>query len=371
MSLKLTVYSRIAPIIAAFFALPLFAPPCWSTPGDADPTMVTDIVVGHNNKGPYSLSWTQIDRDSVRVVINGRTLKRGGDYNIDVAKGVVGFSSVLLNDAIVRVSYRTVPGKSKRAAGRLNVPITLDLLSRPDSNVKLTGLYAQDDPKNPDAGKTVIGVGGDKKWANSSLSSQFLVSQRSNSDRTANEPDLWRRSAFKFGGDTTAGALKLSGSYLHSGKEFGGAKEYATGLGKNVTDLDAVFAPSEVFQAAAKFHESEHTAGKTKGAHSQLSEQSLVYSPGASTRLSLIHSSTESRRAAAGSEEAVDSNLVRLDQSFGSNTAVVATFEDATVAAGGETDEVQTREMQLTSTPLHNVSLRGGMRQRYSELYGT
>jgi hypothetical protein len=45
--------------------------------------MVTDVIVGRNNKGPYALSWTNIDSSSVVVICNGLMLKRGEKYNID------------------------------------------------------------------------------------------------------------------------------------------------------------------------------------------------------------------------------------------------------------------------------------------------
>ena len=166
---------------------------------------VTDVMVGRNNKGPYMLSWTNMDPASVRVVINGMTLKRGEKYNIDYAKGMISFTSTVLTDAIVRVSYSKVPGKSQQNTNKVNVPVTLNVFQGQDASVQVTGLYAQDDPKNPDAGKTVVGVGGEKKWDTSKVSSQFFMSQRNEPNKNGAGGDAWDRSAFKLGSETAKG----------------------------------------------------------------------------------------------------------------------------------------------------------------------
>jgi selenocysteine lyase/cysteine desulfurase len=53
---------------------------------------VTDVIVGHGTRGPYALSWTNFDTDGISVVINGRSLRKGQDYNIDTAGGVISFN---------------------------------------------------------------------------------------------------------------------------------------------------------------------------------------------------------------------------------------------------------------------------------------
>lgn len=369
MASKMTVRKLISLLVAVVLAMPLVTTPCASATADAAFNTVTDVIVGRNNKGPYPLSWTNIDTESMTVIINGRSLKNGHDYRVDTGKGMLSFDSVLVKDAIVRVTYRTIPGKSQKATGQVSIPVTLNLFQRQDANFHVTGLYAQDDPKNPDAGKTVVGVGGEKKWAGSSANSLFLISQRSD-DRGGDQGSMWDRAGVKFGGDTSIGGIKLTGSYLHSGSEFAGGKEYSLGVGKQATDLAAAYALGSRLQMNAKFSDSEDTAGKTKGNRSTVNEQSLVYAPLSSTKISLMHSQKESATAAAGSERSVDSSSVRVDQAIGTRTSAIATFEDASITTGATEDKVQMRTVSLASNPLSNLSLRGGLTQKFSELHG-
>lgn len=369
-SSAMTMRGLVALIAAAVAAALFVASPCLSQSITGGSDYVTDVIVGKNTKGPYSLSWTDIDTDSLSVVINGRSLKRNKDYRIDPAKGVLSFDSVLINDAIVRVSYRTIPGKSKRAGGQLNIPITLDLLQGQDASMQVTGLYAQDDPKNPDAAKTVVGLGGERKWAAGKANSLLLLSQRHTAGGSGDQGDFWSRAGFKFDGDTSVGALKFSGSVLHSGSDFAGANEYGLGLGKEARSFAAEYAPGGPLSARAVYEQAEDTAGKTKGTRSLIHEQSLVYSPGDATKLSLTHSLRETAAAAEGSEKKVDSNLIRLDQRLGARASATASFEDASISAGGAQDQVRTQSLQLTGSPSANLSLRGALSQKNSELHG-
>ena len=107
---------RMTLLVAAFVALSIFAGAslCGAAgPGDG---IVTDIIIGHNNKGPYCLSWTGVAPDSISVVLNGRALIRGQDYNIDLTKGNVSFNSVLDDDlAKVLESWPELPEHIKTA----------------------------------------------------------------------------------------------------------------------------------------------------------------------------------------------------------------------------------------------------------------
>ena len=329
--------------------------------------MVTDVIVGRNNKGPYMLTWTEFLTDDISVIINGRSLRKGQDYNIDPSKGIIAFNSILLTDAIVRVSYRTIPGKSKRSSGQVSVPVSVNVFQGQDASLNVTGLYAQDDPNKPDATKTIVGFGGDKKWANTKLSSQFFLSQK-NDD--TNDGSAISRSAYKFGGATNLAGIDLTGSYLHSGKEFGGANEYGLGLGKEVTDLSAAYSLSKHFQASAKYLNSEDTAGATQGTYSHINEQRLTYSPLDATKVSMVHTVSESGTAAVGSNRSVDSSSVRLDQNIGSNTNAVASFDNAKTVTGSIAENTQTRQIALTSGAIRKVNLRSLVTQKHSDLYG-
>ena len=333
--LSRTFHNLVVVAIAAVLAGALAAPCRASASGGSELGMVdsigevTDVIVGHNTRGPYSLSWTNFDADGISVIINGRSLKNVADYRIDIAKGIVSFNSVLVNDAIVRVSYRTLPGKSKRAVGGTSIPVTLNLRSSATGNLRMTGLFAQDDPKNPNAGKSIIGLGGDKAWGSGKLNSMFLISQRNES--SGSDGGLWDRAAMKFGGDTSIGMLKFSGSYLHAGDSFGGGKEYGTDVGKELINLATAFAPTKTVQASASFLSAEDSK---KGTRTVTNEQSLVFTPVLSTQLAFKRSTS-----------------------------------DLTVP-GGMNDNVSTSGVQLSSTAIRRVTLRSSMTQRTSDLTG-
>lgn len=327
------VYNPILVLIAALLLAPVCLAQTGSELGMVDSLgMVNDVIVGHNNRGPYTLSWTNFDTDGISVIINGRTLRRGADYNIDTAGGVISFTSVVANDAMVRVSYRTLPGKSKRATGGSSIPVTLNLRSSASGNLRITGLYTQDKPGNPEASKSILGLGGDKSWGTSKLNSMFLVSQRN--EGGSSDGSMWDRAAAKLGGATSLGMFKFTGSYQHSGESFEGDKEYKTGVGKEIVDFGTAFAPTKALQASASFNSSEDTAGQNKGSRSVTNQQSLVYAPASSTKLSLAHSTID------------------------------------LTSPSGSKDLITTNAVQLSSTAIKRVTLRSAMTQRASDLLG-
>ena len=340
---------------AALLVLALAAPVVPAVSGSGAGT-VTDVIVGRNTKGPYPLSWTNMDPDSVRVVINGMTLKPGENYGIDYAKGMIAFTSNVLNDAIVRVSYSTIPNKSQPNTGKMSVPVTLNVFQRQDANVQVTGLYAQDDAKNPDAGKTVVGVGGEKKWGASKVGSQFFVSQR-NATGKPEEGDAWDRSAFKVGSETTVGKFKVGGSLLHAGKDFAGGTETGLGVGKRAGDLSVAFAPASGVEASVKLQESEDTGGATKGSRSSLQEQSVAVTPIEGAKLAVTHSLNKTSTAAANSGKIVDATAVTVDQKLGAATASVSAGMSTTVE-GGTMENVHSQGAGITSGKVSaNVNL--------------
>lgn len=306
---------------------------------------VTDVVVGHNNRGPYYLSWTDFDKDGISVVINGRSLRRGSDYNIDISKGVITFNTVLANDALARVSYRIVPGKSKRATGPASIPVTLSLRSSDSGSLRVLGLYAPDNPKNPNAAKSIFGLGGDRKWSAGKLDSMFLISQR-NDDKGASGA-LWDRAAMKFGGDTSIGLFKFSGSYLHAGSQFEGGKEYQTGAGKEAVSFSTAFAPSKTVEAIASHVSSEETAGDKKGQRSITDEQRVTFTPQQSTRLSFSHS-TNRLRFASGADDTVDTRGVQLSSTVIPRLALRSSFTQKNSDSAGPEQSVTAG---VTATP--------------------
>ena len=329
--------------------------------------IVTDVIVGRNNKGPYPLSWTNIDPSSVVVIINGITLKKGEQYDIDCAKGIISFRSILLNDAIVRVSYSLIPGKSERNPGKISVPVTLSVFDRQDASLRVTGLYAQDDPKNPEAAKTVVGVGGEKKWAQSTLTSQFFVSRRKQDDRLGTEASSWDQSAFRVGSQTTLGAFTFGGSMMYAGKQFAGGSETGLGQGKRAGDLLVSFSPDSRLQASAGVRQTEDTVGAAAGTKSVIQEQNLVVAPADGTKVAVSHTSTQTTAASTGSSTSVESTAVKVNQKIGSAAAASVTASTLTSTKPGGTEKTQSQSVVVTGGAL---AAQVGLTQKESDAAG-
>ncbi|MFQ3549321.1 MAG: hypothetical protein SNJ70_06185, partial [Armatimonadota bacterium] len=117
---------------------------------------VTDIIIGNNTKGPYTLSYSNIDSKSLSAIINGRSLKLGRDIKLDNSNGIIAFEQTLLKDAIVKVNYNIIPGKSKKIANIQSVPLDLNIIENDNQSLSFTGLYKQGDLNNPSVAHSVV-----------------------------------------------------------------------------------------------------------------------------------------------------------------------------------------------------------------------
>src|SRR5688500_9848628 len=89
--------------------------------------VVTDVFIGRNVVGPYVLSWRGVESGSEFVTQNGRQLKRGADYAVDVGAGILTFTKPVRNGQMVRIDYRCLPGQSVRNSNSLVAPMQLQL----------------------------------------------------------------------------------------------------------------------------------------------------------------------------------------------------------------------------------------------------
>ncbi|MDH7603234.1 MAG: hypothetical protein QHI38_13940, partial [Armatimonadota bacterium] len=279
--------SHSAIIALSILAVLVFAAAATAAPvGDR----VTDVIVGRNNRGPFTLSWTNIEPSSVTVVVNGLTLRKGEHYSIDCEKGLISFTSPVKADAIVRVSYNIIPGKSQRNTGQLNVPITLNVFQKQDASLQITGLYAQDNPQNPEAAKALVGIGGEKKWSTTKFSSQFFVSQRREDGRQGSQAEPGGHTALKLGTESTFGALKVFGSFAQAGEGFAGGKETGIAQGKRTSEMLVTFSPDSKLQASSRLQQVESVAG---GEKTVAQEHNVVVKPSEETKIALSHTVTE------------------------------------------------------------------------------
>lgn len=329
---------------------------------------VTDVIIGHNKKGPYTLSWTEVDKSSIVAIISGRTL-RSSDYAIDNTKGMLSFSSVLLQDAIVRVTYRTT-AKSQRTAGVASVPVTLNLFSGPDAKLQVTGIHVQTDPKNPDAAKTIVGLSGSKLWGTTSkLDSQLMVSQE-NDAAGGSQGSAADRSVIKVGGETQVGNVKFTGSMLCVGDKFGGEKECKLAPGKQASAFAVRFTPGKRVEASASITTDRSTAGANQGAGTVTQEQKVVVSATDTTKVSLAHSTTATQTSAANSGSQVETSQVSVAQQIGNTTSASVSMQNTTVNANGKAEGTTTQQVSVTSKPTDNIGVNAQVQQITSDTQG-
>ena len=330
---------------------------------------VTEVIVGHNTKGPYTLAWTDIDPKSVSVSLDTRTLRSGEDYNIDTTKGMIAFDRVVVQDALVRVSYKTTPGKSKANSGGVSVPVSLNLVSRDDANLSVTGLYAQGDPKNPDNAKAVVGVGAGKTWGTTKINSQFMVSQQ-NADGNSNaQASSWDKTVMNLSSETKMGGLTLSGNFAHAGNAFGGATEYKTAVGKEVMDMAAGFSQGKYLQSSFRYTKNDDTTAAAKGAYNESTAQSVILAPTGSTRMSFIHNTSETGTS-AGLGKSTDVTSIKIDQKFTDKTLATATMDNSKTATGNKLDEIQSRVFSIKSTQISGLNIDASAAQKTTAATG-
>lgn len=316
--------------------------PCLAQGGS---DMVTDVIVGHGNKGPYALSWTGFDPATMRVVVNGMTLKQRDNYAVDPAKGAISFNSTVLNDTIVRVTYSVASRNAKRNPKTVNVPVTLNVFQSQGAKVDLSGLYTQDDPNNPDGGKVLVGLGGERNWSNSKVTTQVYVTQRNRSGN-GDEAGIWDRAALRVGAENTMGRFRFSGSMLQSGQAFEGGKETGFGVGRRASDLGVSFAANPNLSASARMQQNEDTAS---GNRSSLIEQSVSATLKPGTNVALSHSTSETSTSAADSLRTVDSTGLRIDTKLSPDTTAAVTAGLSTTTAGGSSETLLTQSAAVSS----------------------
>ena len=356
MSPRMIYYKVFAVLMAVFFGVPFLTSAC--TADDVPGTgaqMISDVLIGHNNMGPYMLTWTNIDAGSVRVILDGRTLKQGDDYGLDQVNGIMSFTASVPTDAIVHVSYNTT-ALVQACSGQVSIPVSVDLLQDQDTSLKVTGLYAQNDPKDPNSSKMVIGLGGDQKWSSSSITTQFMLSQSSSSNANAQQGNPLDNAAMKVGGNTQLGALKLSGSFTDGGIDFAGAKEMGVDAGSSRPICRCVL-PNKMLQASATHTSTLGTGGAAAGTSTVADQQSVIVAPTDTTKLSLVHLTNETNTAILSYRHFSGVERRESDSEIGTSASAAISMQDTTTTTGNTTAQQQTVGVGISAKPVDQVKL--------------
>lgn len=332
---------------------------------------ITDVFIGKDTKGPYVLNWNNVETDSEMVIVSGRKLTRGQDYTIDYASGAIAFSEPLPQDAIIRVTYKGLPEKSKSTGGGLGAPLSARLLESDKISLDATGFYRGAGAATAREGTSVFGLSSSMKLRqDSDISSTFLITNGPLS-QNGETPGLLDRAALKLGAATNIGGLSFKGSLARVGDQFGGSKEYGLQHAKELLDLSAAMGkPTDVVYASFSYKEQEDIGGAQKGAMQSTSEQKVVLNLLDESKVTVSRAANE-RETANGAASGTTTDVIQLDQGLGQKTTATASMQMAETNTGGSTSETKTSRVALQSSAIDKVQFQGGVTWKDSGQAGT
>lgn len=331
--------------------------------------IINDVFVGCDLRGPYMLSWKNIEQGTDDLMISGRKLVRGQEYTIDCASGMIAFQEPLARGVTARVTYHKLPGKAVQNGGAVSMPLNAKLLNSDSGSLDLLGFYRGADGKSGAAGSTVFGLSGERKLGDkSTVSTAFITSQ--GDDKSGAQTGLMDRSMLKLGTSSSFGQLAVKGSIQMVGQNFTAAKDYGAQQSKSVTDLSGAWGkPTDVVYASFSYKEQGDTAGVQKGANQTNTEQKLVVNLENAPTLSYSHV-TADNHTAAGQSSGTATDTYKIDQKLGSKTTAGASFQKTEGTGASTAGAADSTRFSIQSTALQNVSLRASMVQTQSDNNG-
>ena len=324
-----------------------------------------DVLFGRNTKGPYTLSWKPIDRNSESVTVNNHLVQRDNDYRIDYASGILAFTSPIPSGAVIKVGYRFDPKTATRNVSAINMPLTLDLLKRDNRSLQFTALYRQAgaDPKQT-SDLMILGLSGDTKFESSQLSSMFLFSPETSGQDTTNASFI-DRAAMQVGGSTGIGGLKLTTSYSRIGESFAGAKEYKLKPGVEAMDIAATFAPSDVLNLSASTNRNEQLGGVREGEVTTTNAYAIAYADDGAPKLNVSRTEVEKDRPDAGSQKTT-TDQIKLEHQINPNINAVAAHENVVAQGDDGQSRVTTDQLSVDARVNNKVGIKGNLTQKDS-----
>ncbi len=323
-----------------------------------------DVLFGKNTKGPYSLSWKPIDRNSESVTVNSHMVQRNADYQIDYASGILAFTSPVPSGAVIKVAYKFDPKTATRNVSAINMPLTLDLLKRDNRSLQFTALYRQAgaDPKQT-SDLMILGLSGDTKFKSGQISSMFLFTPETEG-QDAKDASFVDRSAMQFGGSTGIGGLKLTTSYSRIGESFAGAKEYKLKPGVEAMDFAAAFAPSDVLNLSASTNRTEQLAGAKEGEVTTTNTYAMSYADDGAPKMNVSRTEVEKDRPDEGAQKTT-TDQVKIEHQLGSVNAV-ATHENVLTQDDDGQSRLTTDQISMNAKISENVGVKSSLTQKNS-----
>jgi len=332
---------------------------------------INDVFIGKGTKGPYILTWKNVEPQSESVILSTTKLIRGQDYTIDYASGTVVFTEPVPDRAVARVNYRRIPGKSAQNAGGLDMPLSMRLLDSGRGNLDVMGVYTGGDAKGKGAGLSIIGLSSQMKISqDSSLSSTFYVSDVDNGSG-GKKADFSDRSAMKLATSTALGKLSLNASFARAGEQFTSAKQHGFQQAKELIDLSGTFGKStDVVHASFSYKQQEELGGANKGATQTSSEQKIVWNPESSSKFTISRVENE-KTGPNGAQTGNAVETLQVDKSFGQKTTASAVIQRKETTSGGVSDELTNMGLNVQSGAIDNVHVKGSFTRRSSDQLGS
>lgn len=334
-----------------------------------DLEIISDVFIGKNTRGPYVLSWKNIEAQSEVIILSGRRLAREQDYTIDYTSGILAFNELVTPNTIARVTYRRVPGKSVQNSGGLSLPLDMNLFSSDRMNLNATGILNSGSGQGNSPGLAVIGLSSEMKLTESSnISTMFAVGEN-NSQSGGDNVGLADRSAMKVSASASTGVFGFSGSFARAGERFGSAKEYGLQEAQENTDLYTTLGnASGPVSASFSYKNQSDLRDSQNGANQTASEQKLVLNLENAPKLTLSHATTGNKDP-NGAKNSASLDTLQIENSFGAKTTATAMLRKSSTT-GGAGDEVDTMRLAVDSSAFDRVRLQGSFTKNDSEKKG-
>jgi len=353
--------------------------------GDSSYVRFTDVFIGRNTRGPHLLSWKGVLNRSERVVVDGRTLKRGEEYTIDYAAGTLTFTRPLRNGSMAQVTYEVDAKTAQRNPQTLQLPLDMELLNTARGKLALTGAYSASLDK-PGQETTLLGLTGELLPAGSTqMSATFLTDPNARGR-------IDDKSGLRLQASTRSDLAEWTLSYLRTGREFAGAQAWKTKPDTDAFSTALKMMLSQRLNLSLGYQQSELGGAKAAG-----TSATLAYNPAEGIRAVVSYLNQENPLAAVTTTSAsvsmhrgalaaglerhtqeqesllqgrseVTTDRLTAQVNLTPNTQAQALLEQQRLTGVQGDTERSTAALGVTSSPEQGVQVRTGI--RYDEIGG-
>lgn len=314
-----------------------------------------------NNKGPFTLPWKPVARDSERIMVDTTPMKNGIDYRIDYGSGMIAFTDPVTVGKTIMVEYKYDPTIATRSTSALNIPLSLYLYKKENVGLQFIGLYKQSDQtKTIGSDMAVIGLAGNTKAKNSDLSSMFLFNPGRPGVDGSDDGSFLDKSVIKLGSTTTTNALQLTTSYLRTGSDFAASKEYQLQQGMEAMDIAAVYAAGKSLTFKSSYKKLANLNDGREGETTSTATHNMEYNAAGAPKLSVTRVETDKGTPGADSVKTIN-DTVRMDKTLGVNTSATAIHESSSVSTRSSTVNSSTTQLLLGSRLAPNLGVNGSL----------